>query len=78
MKKPARGVSAQKVDEFWAGLERSAASARKMPAWMKAGVFVNPEYYETTRPLASVRSLALSPSLASPPSLTTRRKPRAR
>jgi hypothetical protein len=50
MKKLIRNTSDKESAAFWAGVERTAASAKDLPAWMKAGVDVNPVHFLTSEP----------------------------
>ena len=35
---------------FWAAVDKIAESAKNKPAWMKAGVDINPDQFETYAP----------------------------
>jgi hypothetical protein len=50
MKKLTRNMSDEKSAAFWASVERTAAAIKDAPAWMKAGVDVNPRHFETYEP----------------------------
>jgi hypothetical protein len=56
MKKLIRNMSDKESAAFWAGVERTAASAKDLPAWMKAGVDVNPVHFVTSEPRSDVSS----------------------
>lgn len=47
MTKLIRNMSDARSRAFWAGVERSAAAIADKPAWMRAGIDLNPEHYET-------------------------------
>jgi hypothetical protein len=50
MKKLSRNLTDEKSAAFWASVEETAASVRDLPAWMKAGIDINPRHFETYEP----------------------------
>ena len=50
MKKLTRNMSDEQSAAFWASVERTAEAIKNAPAWMKAGVDVNPRHFETHEP----------------------------
>ena len=51
MTKLIRNTSDPKSAAFWRAVEESAAAMRDAPAWMKAGIVLNPQHYETYGPV---------------------------
>jgi hypothetical protein len=62
MKKLTRNMSDEQSAAFWASVERTAAAIKDAPAWMKAGVDVNPRHFETYEPQTSTSSEDAAPS----------------
>jgi len=52
MKKLTRNTTDANSAAFWASVERSAAAIKHAPAWMKAGIDINPRHFETYEPRA--------------------------
>lgn len=52
MKKLTRNTTDAHSAAFWASVERSAAAIKHAPAWMKAGIDINPRHFETYEPRA--------------------------
>jgi hypothetical protein len=50
MKKLTRNMSDERSAAFWTSVERTAEAIKNAPAWMKAGVDVNPRHFETCEP----------------------------
>jgi len=51
MKKLIRNTSDERSAAFWRSVDESAASMQDAPAWMKAGIVLNPQHYETYGPV---------------------------
>lgn len=52
MSKLIRNTSTPENRAFWEGVDRVAAEIKDAPAWMRAGINVNPEHFETYAPRA--------------------------
>ena len=51
MTKLIRNTSDPESAAFWRDVEKSAALVRNAPAWMKAGIVLNPQNFETFGPV---------------------------
>jgi hypothetical protein len=47
MSKLIRNTSDEKSAAFWRAVEEIAAEMQNAPAWMKAGIVLDPRHYET-------------------------------
>jgi hypothetical protein len=64
MRKLTRNTTDANSAAFWASVERSAAAIKHAPAWMKAGIDINPRHFETYEP----RTESQDPDAATLPS----------
>jgi hypothetical protein len=51
MPKLIRNMSDEKSVAFWRSVEESAATLQNAPAWMKAGIVLDPQNFETFGPV---------------------------
>jgi hypothetical protein len=57
MTKLTRNVSDPESAEFWRHVDKVAAAMRAAPAWMKAGIVLDPRHYETYPPQPELEEL---------------------
>jgi hypothetical protein len=50
MSKLIRNTSDPESRAFWEGVDRAAAGIKDAPSWMRAGITVNSEHFETFAP----------------------------